>query len=237
MKHLAWSLFFLLFLFGLTPLRAAETQPVIIKFRTAPDILDSTAAADAAKRQERSRFKSDLTRLTGGVGRTRHDFRRAFNGAAIDVAPEAIDDIRALPYVEGVYPDVKVHAVLFQSARLIGADQVWAQYGVTGLGVRVAIVDTGVAYTHPDLGGCLGATCKVIRGYDFVNGDSNPRDDHGHGTHVAGIVAANGVVRGIAPDARLLAYKVLNANGDGLLLDGHCRHRRCRRPRRKSCDQ
>ena len=91
----------------------------------------------------------------------------------------------------------------------------WAQYGVTGLGVRVAIVDTGVAYTHPDLGGCLGAACKVIRGYDFVNDDSNPQDDHGHGTHVAGIVAANGVVRGIAPDARLLAYKVLNANGDG----------------------
>ena len=114
-----------------------------------------------------------------------------------------------------VYPDVKVHAVLSQSARLIGADQVWAQYGVTGLGVRVAIVDTGVAYTHPDLGGCLGAACKVIRGYDFVNADSNPQDDHGHGTHVAGIVAANGVVRGIAPDARLLAYKVLNANGDG----------------------
>ena len=91
----------------------------------------------------------------------------------------------------------------------------WAQYGVTGLGVRVAIVDTGVAYTHPDLGGCLGATCKVIGGYDFVNNDNNPQDDNGHGTHVAGIVAANGVVRGIAPDARLLAYKVLNANGDG----------------------
>jgi hypothetical protein len=78
------------FLFGLTPLQAAETQPIIIKFRTAPDILDDTAAADAAKREERSRFKNDLTRLT----RARHDFRRAFNGQAIDVAPEAIEDIR-----------------------------------------------------------------------------------------------------------------------------------------------
>src|SRR5688572_9525368 len=58
----ASSLLLLLFLLGVTPLRAAETLPVIIKFRSAPDILDSTAAADTAKRQERSRLKSDLTR-------------------------------------------------------------------------------------------------------------------------------------------------------------------------------
>src|SRR5688572_12508117 len=112
MNHLAWLLLTLAFLPGLASLQASETQPVIIKFRTAPDILDSTAAADVAKRQERSRLKSDLTRLTGSVKPPRHDFRRAFNGEAIDVSPEAIDDIRALPYVEGVYPDVKVHAVL-----------------------------------------------------------------------------------------------------------------------------
>ena len=52
-------------------------------------------------------------------------------------------------------------------------------------------------------------------GYDFHNGDSDPRDDHGHGTHVAAIAAGNGALLGVAPDATLLAYKVLGADGLG----------------------
>ncbi len=87
--------------------------------------------------------------------------------------------------------------------------------GATGTGVRIAVIDTGVNYAHPDLGSCLGTSCKVIGGFDFVNGDADPMDDHGHGTRVAGITAANGVVKGVAPDARILAYKVLDANGSG----------------------
>ena len=121
----------LVLLAGPAASQSAETQPVIVKFRSAPDILDDTAAADAAKRQERSRFRNDLARLTGTVSRARHDLRRVFNGQAIDVAPETINDIRALPYVEAVYPDVRVHAALLDSAPLIGATQVWSQYGIT----------------------------------------------------------------------------------------------------------
>jgi Leucine-rich repeat (LRR) protein len=84
---------------------------------------------------------------------------------------------------------------------------------VNGYGIRVGIIDTGIDYTHPDLGGCFGAGCKVALGYDFVNGDNNPMDDHGHGTHVAGIVAAEGGVVGVAPEATLAAYKVCSAAG------------------------
>ena len=79
----------------------------------------------------------------------------------------------------------------------------------------MAIIDTGIDYTHPDLGGCFGPACRVIGGYDFVNNDNDPLDDNGHGTHVAGIVAANGGVTGVAPGANLLAYKVLDAYGNG----------------------
>lgn len=60
---------------------------------------------------------------------------------------------------------------------------------------------------------------KVIGGYDFVNNDVDPLDDNFHGTHVASTAAGNGSVRGVAPDARLLAVKVLDANGNGFFSD------------------
>jgi thermitase len=82
-----------------------------------------------------------------------------------------------------------------------------------GQGVTVAIVDTGVACNHADLAG------KCVAGYDFVNMDADPRDDHGHGTHVAGISAAathNGVgVAGVGYDARIMPMKALGATGNG----------------------
>ncbi|MEK6872166.1 MAG: S8 family serine peptidase, partial [Nanoarchaeota archaeon] len=70
-------------------------------------------------------------------------------------------------------------------------------------------------YTHADLGGCFGGNCKVAGGYDFVNKDNDPKDDNGHGTHVAATAAGNGVLKGVAPDATIYAYKVLNAEGSG----------------------
>ena len=86
---------------------------------------------------------------------------------------------------------------------------------LTGQGISIAILDTGIDYTHSDLGGCFGENCKVKGGYDFINDDDDPMDDHGHGTHCAGIVAGKGVLKGVAPDANLYAYKVLNSGGSG----------------------
>ncbi len=86
---------------------------------------------------------------------------------------------------------------------------------LTGKNISIAIIDTGIDYTHPDLGGCFGENCKVKSGYDFVNNDDDPMDDHGHGTHCAGIAAGKGILDGVAPDADLYAYKVLNEEGWG----------------------
>lgn len=84
--------------------------------------------------------------------------------------------------------------------------------GHTGRGVRVAVLDTGINYNHPDL------APNYRGGYDFVNNDADPWDDNGHGTHVAGTIAAArdgaGVV-GVAPEVDLYAVKVLGADGYG----------------------
>jgi thermitase len=81
--------------------------------------------------------------------------------------------------------------------------------------VKVAIVDTGVEYTHPDLAG------KVIKGGDYVDNDKDPMDENGHGTHCAGIAAAvtnNGKgIAGMAPKVSIYAVRVLDANGSGTL--------------------
>src|SRR4029077_13122491 len=91
-------------------------------------------------------------------------------------------------------------------------------------GVRIGILDTGVDYTHPDLGACFGPGCKVVDGYDFVNQDADPMDDMGHGTHVAATAAGDGTyageggptpIRGVAPGAEIYAYKVLDNFGFG----------------------
>ena len=150
----------------------------------------------------------------------KHEFGYLFNGLALSAKMRDWQRLKQLPQVKAVEPDYQMQADLSDSVPLIGAPSVWAMtdaggHAVTGRGVRVAIVDTGVDYAHPDLGGGLGSAYKVVGGYDFVNNDPDPMDDNGHGTHVAGIVAANGVLKGVAPDASLLAYKVLNDSGWG----------------------
>ncbi|EJR93296.1 S8 family serine peptidase [Bacillus cereus] len=78
----------------------------------------------------------------------------------------------------------------------------------TGKGIKVAVIDTGIDSTHPDL------KKNYLKGYDFIDNDTNPEDTVGHGTHVAGIIAANGTMKGVAPDASILAYRVSEDPGD-----------------------
>jgi thermitase len=92
----------------------------------------------------------------------------------------------------------------------VDAPQAWAVS--RGAGVTVAVVDTGVDLGHPDLAG------RLVPGHDFVERDGDPQDAHGHGTHVAGTVAAgeNGTgVIGVAPQALVMPLRVLGADGGG----------------------
>ena len=85
--------------------------------------------------------------------------------------------------------------------------------------VYVVVIDSGIRYDHPDLTANMGTDLEGNYGYDFHNGDTNPMDDNGHGTHVAGIIGAkgnNGIgVAGVNWNVKLLAVKVLGSNGSG----------------------
>ena len=101
----------------------------------------------------------------------------------------------------------------------VHANDVW-NLGYDGTGVVVAIIDTGVNYNHADLVDHMwnGGSQYPNHGYDYINNDNNPMDDHGHGSHCAGITAGDGTSgtqTGIAPNATIMALKVLNANGSG----------------------
>ena len=104
------------------------------------------------------------------------------------------------------------YALQSQSYQGIDAVDGW-NLGQGSNSVIVAIVDTGIDYTHEDLAG------KVIKGYDYVNEDFDPKDDHGHGTHVAGIVGAiannSRGIAGVCPACSLLAVKVVGSDGSG----------------------
>lgn len=157
------------------------------------------------------------------VGR---EYDYVFSGFSVELAANEIPALLAIPGVKAVYPNVTYtetqvgdgqilteevfSPAMVDSAPFIGADQAW-NAGFTGKGITVAVIDTGVDYTHPDLAHAFGD----YKGYDFVNDDNDPQEGPGqyHGTHVAGTVAANGIIKGVAPQAKLLGYRVLGPNG------------------------
>lgn len=130
-----------------------------------------------------------------------------------------LERLRSLPGVRGVEPDLPGRGGLAESVPLIGADYVQDVLGFDGSGVTVAVIDSGVQAGHPDLAGsvvdeqcfCIGC-CP--NGASTQSGPGAAADDHGHGTHVTGILAGRGVLasRGVAPGASVVAVKVLDSD-------------------------
>lgn len=138
-------------------------------------------------------------------------------GVSAEQFAETIEDAAGVRYA---HPERVVRAAAVPSdgfyagnqwnLKSIGCESAWDRS--FGLGVRVAVLDTGIMGNHVDLAG------QVVLGKNFIDPTRDWQDDDGHGTHVAGVIAAsmNGVgVAGIAPKAQLLAGKVLDANGTG----------------------
>jgi subtilisin family serine protease len=95
----------------------------------------------------------------------------------------------------------------------IGVRAVWSGFGITGAGVTVGSIDTGVDPSSPDLAG------KIVAWRDFVDGRTEPYDDNGHGTHTIGTMVggdANGTPIGVAPGAKVIVARAMGADGSGL---------------------
>jgi minor extracellular serine protease Vpr len=195
----------------------------------------------ATLKAEKNTFRASAARA-GLQLQERYAYDTLFNGLSVRVHPGQLGALQRLPGVKALYP-VETYRLpeteedlvpdLATALAMTGADIAQSQLGLDGTGIRVAIMDTGIDIDHPDLGGygIPGAhntpfpNSKIVAGYDFVGDDysgssgpapqpgGRPDDCNGHGTHVAGIVAADGLVRGVAPKARLGAYRVFGCAG------------------------
>jgi subtilisin family serine protease len=203
--------------------------------------LSSAPTADgtslATVRQEKVNFRN-AARGTGLNFTERYAFDTLWNGLSIQMNASQLSTLARIDGVKAIYPVVTValpptqagDPELFTALAMTGADIAQSELGFTGAGIRVAVMDTGVDYHHPDLGGCFGPNCRVYTGYDFVGSafnadpsspaynptpapDADPDDCNGHGTHVAGIIGANGTVKGVAPGVKFGAYRVFGCDG------------------------
>jgi len=182
---------------------------------------DSASAAQPAKNVEKdyivgfksgvktTSVKKDIIKESGG--KVDKQFR-IINAAKAKLDKEALEEVKNDPDVAYVEEDHVAHALaqtVPYGIPLIKADKVQAQ-GYKGANVKVAVLDTGIQASHPDL--------NVVGGASFVAGEAYNTDGNGHGTHVAGTVAAldntTGVL-GVAPSVSLYAVKVLNSSGNG----------------------
>ncbi len=147
--------------------------------------------------------------------KVKHKFSR-INGFSGNVNKNGLKKLQKNSDIKKIYLDKQYNVTLDDSIPIINADDVWQTQvngvNITGHGQTVCVVDTGIDYNHSALGNGWGN--KVIAGYDIVNDDSDPYDDEGHGTHVAGIVASeDATYKGVAPDAKLVAIKACDAEG------------------------
>ena len=216
---------------------SAASSLWFVELASPPTVEGSSAAALDSE-------ESDFHRAASGAGiryRSERRFRRLWNGLTVRAALSDVAKLRDLPGVRAVYPVARIEQEqieqpagpvpdLATALAMTGADVAQKRLGLSGRGVRVAVIDSGLDYDHPDLGGCFGTGCRVEKGYDLVGDDFNadpdspdfnptpspdpfPDDCGGHGTHVSGIIGASGTITGVAPGVTFHAYRVFGCAG------------------------
>ena len=185
---------------GLDPaLRARASQPRGVS-RVIIETIDGSPATAA------------INAVSGRPGR----HLRAVGQVAL-VPDTRLIELAARPGIRSISLDRRVQGTMERTSAAVGASWVRDKLGFNGDGIAVAIIDSGVANWHDDLG-----ADRVAHFADFVTYLPQPHDDYGHGTHVAGIIAGNGydsggARRGIAPGVSLVVLKVLDTAGDGYI--------------------
>lgn len=207
---------------------------------------DSGRSAAVTLRGAQEPAIATARRLGGSIA---YRYMRAVNGFSARLSHSAARELAGSPGVAAVEPVPVVRAALSDSVRHIGTKHVWSEHGAKGKGVHVAVIDSGIDYTHKafrgrgtskayngndptKIEGNSFPTSKVVAGHDFVgdaydvldnkasndvpNPDPDPLDPQGHGTHVAGTCCGKwvkGIGKGLAPKAKLHAYKVWGNGG------------------------
>ncbi len=206
-----------------------------VELNSAPTVDGTNPATLAAEKQA---FRESASRA-GLAYQERYSFATLWNGLSVQINPDHVTKLARVPGVKAIYPVITYAppersnnpgTELVTALAQTGANLAQSALGLSGDGIKVAVMDTGIDYDHPDLGGCFGPGCRVATGWDFVGDtfnaddtspafnpipspDADPDDCNGHGSHVSGIVGANGTVKGVAPKVTFGAYRVFGCAG------------------------
>src|SRR4051812_18548229 len=202
--------------------------PVLLAFLFATNLV-AARLSDDLQRVPPGAMVDVIVQFTGApsaadleaIGRSGGSLKRRLpniEGGLFTLPGAALQGISRNPHVLYVSPDRRLSGSLEFAEPTTGANIAF-QYGWTGAGIGVAIIDSGIVASHPDL------RQRVIYSENFVTGEDTTNDVYGHGTHVAGIVGGNGTAstganytytfRGLAPSASLVNLRVLDRNGQG----------------------
>jgi serine protease AprX len=194
--------------------------------------MDQPLRDKAAKAVGRSRVivrgvdgvsSDQLDNIVRGLGGASRRALRLIGARGADLPDAALSALASDSRIAHIWLDRVTTGAMERTAATVGATVVRRDLGYDGTGVGVAVIDSGAAAWHDDLMGATGAAA-VDRFVDFVGGQGAAYDDHGHGTHVAGIIGgngydSNGARSGIAPGVRLIVLKVLDGTGNGYISD------------------
>ncbi len=204
---------------SIEPVKKEERLNVIIKFKSQDSITPSI--------QGESLVKNDLiTKL----GIKKNEEFRSFEGFSTEIDVETYNFLKNQGHLD-VFINMPVQALMEDTLEIINAPDVHniilQSTNLTGKNQAVCLIDSGVNYNHSDLGGgwgnkIIGGLRSLKDGSEIIDCSLNNSacwDDHGHGTHIAGTIAANGLIKGVAPDTNLVVVKALNSSGTGFSSD------------------
>ena len=206
-------------IFGSTVAVAAPPSKI------APDVPKSGARVEVIIRFDHPPTKDDLKQI-GPYGQVKKSLD-VINGIDISLPPAAIQLLQYIPGITYITPNRSLNGALDITTQTVAANLAW-QFGYTGAGVGVAVIDSGITPRH-DLTGPNGVTSRIVYSQNFVSTASDATDQYGHGTHVAGIIGSNGddstgplfsrTFKGVAPGVNLIDLRVLDQNGSGQEVD------------------
>ena len=213
-----------------------STGDTLIKVQTSGSILarvkeiSDTNLVESRLIFENSKNRNEFPQTTSSL---RPTFNNIFGYGLVDASAAVASAIGTTPF-----PEVSDVGENQWGLSLVKAPEVWNQ-GFQGNGIVVAVIDSGVDYTHPELIGQVwnnrdeipnnnidddaNGYVDDVQGWDFVNHDNDPRDEIGHGTHIAGTIAAKRDeigTTGIAPNVQIMPVRILNDQGESKASDG-----------------